>query len=111
MNTDKNADRGWRSFICVYLCSSVVLFSVGCGGPNKANIALRKQNQDLTARVDDLKRQHEADVATIVALQQQRGTLATLPQDRLERLFTAHDIRIERLTGGADLDTEKPGDE
>src|SRR6185436_17134190 len=31
--------------------------------------------------------------------------------ERLDRLFTTHGLRIGRLTGGADLDLEKPGDE
>jgi hypothetical protein len=34
-----------------------------------------------------------------------------LPQERLEKLFTTHGLKLGRLTGGADLDPAKPGDE
>jgi hypothetical protein len=37
--------------------------------------------------------------------------LQTLPQDRLDKLFTVHGLSLGRLTGGADLDPAKPGDE
>lgn len=79
--------------------------------PSKANIDLRKQNQDLQAKIDELNRQHTADEASITTLQDKSGTLPTLPRERLARLFTTHDLKLERLTGGADLDPSKPGQE
>lgn len=79
--------------------------------PDKANIALRKQNQELQAKVDELQRERQGDVATIAALQEKSGSLPTLPRERLDRLFTTHDLKLERLTGGADLDPSKPGQE
>src|SRR5215213_7567561 len=88
-----------------------------CGGcfliksPDKANIALRKQNQELQAKVDELQRRQTGDAAMIAALQDKSGTLQTLPRERLERMFTTHDLKLERLTGGADLDASKPGQE
>ncbi|WP_428939227.1 hypothetical protein [Fontivita pretiosa] len=99
--------------IGVYLCSSVLLLcSSGClAKPNQANIALRKQIQALEAQVAELQRRHEADVATIRSLEAQRGTLPTLPADRLQQLFTTSGIKLGRLTGGADLDPSSPGDE
>ena len=99
------------------------LFLIGCcaapllGGcsllkkPNKANIELRKQNQELQTRVKDLELQHESDAARIHGFEQKAGTLPTLPQERLDKLFTTHDIKLGKLTGGADLDPAKPGHE
>jgi hypothetical protein len=90
----------------------VSFFLLGCvGKPNQANIELRKEKQGLQDQVDELRRVHEADLATIRSLRDQRGTFPSLPDDRLERLFTAHGIKLGRLTGGADLDPNKTGDE
>jgi hypothetical protein len=89
----------------------LLVTAAGCGSPSSANIIVRKQNQDLQDQVNALTRAREADAATIAALQQRVGTLPTLPQDRLEKLFTVHGLKLGRLTGGADLDRAKPGDE
>lgn len=84
----------------------------GCGpGPSKANILLRKQNQDLRDQIGDLERRNAAAEAQIRGLRDSVPTVATLPQDRLAALFTTHEIRIGRLSGGADTDGGKPGDE
>src|ERR1700733_9104224 len=108
MNTDKSADK--LKFICVYLCSSVVLFLfAGCtGSPSQANIELRKQNQSLQSQIADLHRQHDADAATIRSLQQ-KGALPTLPQGELDQLFTTHGLSLGRLTDAANLDENNPG--
>jgi hypothetical protein len=79
--------------------------------PDKANIALRKQNQEQQSRIKDLELQHQADAARIQGFQQKTGTLPTLPQDRLDKLFTTHDLKLGKLTGGADLDPARPGQE
>src|SRR6478735_2528177 len=108
MNTDKSKS---GFLICVYLCLSVVPFLLcGCSTPSKANIGLRKQIDDLQAQVDNLKRQHDADVATIAGI---RGatTVPSLPEDRVAQLFTTHGLKLGRLTGSADLDPNKPGDD
>jgi hypothetical protein len=88
-----------------------LLLGPGCRGPSQANIELRRQNQELQTKIAELERARAADRATIQSLQQQRGTLPTLPQERLERLFTTHSIRLGRLTGGADLNRDVPGDD
>jgi hypothetical protein len=101
-----------RSFGCLW--APVLLLAVvgvGCGSPNAANIAVRKENQNLRDQIEDLKRAREADAATIQGLQSKVGTLPTLPEDRLDKLFTTHGLQLGRLTGGADVDTKKPGDE
>jgi hypothetical protein len=105
--------RALPAIICVHLCLSVVPFLVlGCTGkPNQANIELRNKNQELEGKVAELQRAREADAATIRALQDQRGTFPSLPQDRLERLYTPHGIKLGRLTGGADLDPTRSGEE
>jgi hypothetical protein len=45
-----------------------------------------------------LDRRHAADVATIESLQQGRATAATLPYEQIERLFTVHGLKLNRLT-------------
>jgi hypothetical protein len=83
--------------------SSLALFcflAAGCKGPNPANIELRKENQQLRARVDELNRRHDADVAQIRATQTQTGAVVpTLSPGRLDQLFTVHGIQLGRLTG------------
>jgi hypothetical protein len=73
----------------------------GCSKPSAANIELRKQNQDLRGKVEQLTRARDGDAATIRSLQNDKGTLPTLPKDRIDRLFTTHGLEIGRLTGGA----------
>src|SRR5689334_22284321 len=97
--------------ICVCLCSSVLsFFLLGCATPNTANIELRKKIDQLQTETADLKRQHEADQATIAGLKSEH-TIATLPEDRIGQLFTTHGLKFGRLTAGTDLDPNKPGDE
>ncbi len=86
-------------------------FLMGCGGPNQANIDLRKQNQELREQVETLSRAREADGATIRALEGKVPTAPTLAKDRLDKLYTTHGITLGRLTGGWDEDANKPGDE
>lgn len=86
--------------------------TVGCfGTPNQANIDLRKRIQSLEEQAKTLEQRHRADTAEVRALRSQSPGLTTLPQDRLDRLYTVRGIQFGRLTGGADLDRDKPGDE
>ena len=82
-----------------------------CSSPSKANNTLRLDQQRLEQQIADLKRQHAGDEATIAELQNKVGTIPTLPQDRLEKLFTTHGIELGRLTGGDDFDPATPGDD
>jgi len=91
-------------------CTSLVLALGGCAGPSKPNIELRKQNQQLQAKIDQLQRGHDTDQATIGALQAGRPTTRTLPQSELDQLFTAAGVRLGSLTGGYHPDPEKIGD-
>ena len=95
------------------LLSAVVLAALcaGCGKPNGGNIALRKDNQELRSRLDQLQRELNAAKATIAGLESHATTVPVLPSAQLEKLFTTHDIKIGRLTGEADLDPAKPGNE
>src|SRR5438132_393180 len=77
----------------------LILAAAGCGGPSKANVTLRKENQDLKQQVETLKRQHEADIASLVASSQPSTTPSGVPVSRLDRAFTAAAIKINSLTG------------
>jgi len=92
-------------------CCVAGIAAIGCGTPNKANIELRKQNQQLQAEIKTLKKQVEGDQTVIEGLRDRVGTVPTLPTTRLAQLFTTHSIRFGYLTGGADLDPNKSGDE
>jgi hypothetical protein len=87
-----------RLLLSVLLATAVALVS-GCKGPSAANIKLRKDNQQLRRRVEDLDRRHAADVAHIRALESKATTVPVLPQERVEQLFTVHGIKFGRLTG------------
>lgn len=87
------------------------LLMTGCGSPDKANIQLRKDRQQLQAKLDDLKLRHDAAMARLAAYENQTGTVETLPAERLGQLFTTHKIDLGDLTGGADTDPKLPGDE
>ena len=89
----------------------MLLICTSCSSPSTANIELRKEKQTLQDQIADLNRVHQADQATIQGLQNQIGTLPTLPQNRLDQLFTVHGLELGRLTGGADLDPKTAGDE
>ncbi len=89
----------------------MVVLLTGCGRPSAANIELRRQNQELRDQLDALERQREADLATIRLLEGSRETLPTLPQERLDRLFTTHSLRFGRLTGGARLNRDASVDD
>jgi outer membrane murein-binding lipoprotein Lpp len=85
----------------------------GCGSPNRINIGLRKDIQTRDAKIAQLQRQHDVDAATIAGLTSRSGAaaVASLSPDRLDRLFTVYGIKLARLSGGADLDPSRPGDE
>lgn len=110
MNTDKRSTSR-HLLICVCLCSCAVLFISGCGSPSAANIALRKENQALSDRIAQLELANRSSAAAVRAAEEAKGTLQTLPQDRLDRMFLATGLKIGRLTGGARLRADSPGDD
>jgi hypothetical protein len=89
------------SFLAPCLRAFVVLpfFLTACSHPSAANNALRAENDKLQREISNLNRRHDADEATIHALEQKSGTVPTLPEDRLEKLFTVHGITLGKLTG------------
>ena len=95
--------------VCATLLAGAI--TAGCGKPNVPSIAVRKENQSLKDEIATLKRAREADAATIKSLEARATTVPSLPSARLENLFTTHGLQLGRLTGGADLDRDKPGDE
>lgn len=84
---------------------------VGCSSPSKPNIALRKQNAALRDEVAAMKLARESDAAAIHRLESNATTVPVLPHERVGKLFTAHALRLGRLTGGWDGDVDIPGDE
>jgi len=93
------------------LSFTAALLVGGCGAPSKANIALRKQNQALSAEIDKLKQDRLADQARIEGLENRIGTVPTLPESRLDQMYTVHSIKLGRLTGGTNLDPDRPWDQ
>lgn len=92
------------------LAAVIVGVVAGCAGPDAANIELRKKNQELEEKVGSLETKAVADAATIRSLEAKVGTVPTLSKERLDKLFTVHGIKLNRLTGGADFDG-KAGDD
>jgi hypothetical protein len=89
---------------------AALLGLAGCGSPSSANVELRRQNLQLQQTIDQLKRQDQADQASIRALQQGATTIPSLPQNQLNPLFTVAGLKFGRLTGGYRPDPNKPGD-
>jgi hypothetical protein len=89
-----------RCLLSLLLPAACCLLLQGCGSPNAANIQLRKENQQLTTERDQLTLQHTADLASIQASEGKTGTRPAMTIDRLNKLFTAHDLSLGRLTGG-----------
>ena len=89
------------AYLRILLVTALALTGLmGCKAPNAANIQLRKQTQELRAKVDDLERRHAADAAQMRAIEARSGsTLPTLTQEQLDKLFTVQGIQLGRLTG------------
>src|SRR5437764_9151561 len=83
----------------------------GCYHPSEANVQLRKDKQQLEAQMAELQQQLAAAKARIGGLEQEKGTLPTLPQDRLDKLVTVQGIKLGRLTGGDPANTANAPDE
>lgn len=93
------SDSGRALGASVFLCLVFLLLG-GCADKSHvANIDLRKQIQTLEAEKAEQARVHAGDLATIKSLQDQRGTVARLPQEQVEKLFTTHGLSLRRLTG------------
>lgn len=102
---------GLRRTIVGGLVGLAAVAVASCRSPNQVTINLRKEKQSLETEIDQLKADREVDRARIRGLEQRIGTVPTLPQSRLNQMFTVHSIKLGQLTGGANLDPAKPGDE
>lgn len=100
-----------KSFASVCVLIAVSALVSACAKPNAANIQLRKENQTLRDKVDQLDRDLVGARATIAALESKATTVPVLPGARLEQLFTVHGLQLGRLTGEGDIDYNKPGNE
>lgn len=101
-----------RPLIASVLLTLGALAIVGCGGkPSKANIELRKQNDELQAKIKTLEGERAGDKATIASLQSGATTVPSLSQERVDELFTVTGLKLGSMTGLADLDPAKPGND
>jgi hypothetical protein len=105
-----NPSHRWRTKLTISLLAPVMLLAPGCGSPDKANIDLRKKNQTLQNTIDGLRRQHDADLATLRGISTNATTVPSLPQDQISQLFTVAGLKFNRLTGGYHDDSAKRGD-
>jgi hypothetical protein len=96
--------------VVVVIVGNALLLS-GCGSPNVASIKVRRENQDLRNKIAELERREQGHLAQIRALESNATTIPTLGNERLSTLFTTHGLRFGRLTGGADLDEDSPGED
>lgn len=64
----------------------------GCGKPQAANIALRKENQALKTEVEQLRLQRKVDQTT------RPSPSAGAPPVPMDLLFTTHGLKFGRLT-------------
>lgn len=86
--------RGRQGILAVVVLAVVTSVAGGCGRPYAANIQLRKENQALREEVKQLRAMRQADIANrFMAVGETGGGVS------LDRLFTAHGLRVGRLTG------------
>src|ERR1041385_5719547 len=97
--------------VLVILGAAMIAASAGCYHPSEANVQLRKDKQQLEGQMADLQQQLSAAKARIAGLEQEKGTLPTLPQERLDKLGTVQGIKLGRLTGGDPANTANAPDE
>src|SRR2546421_1639091 len=83
-----------------FVISAIAFAVAGCSHPSEANIQLRKDKQQLESQLGEVQQQLAAAQARLAGLENEKGTLPTLPQDRLDKLITVHGIKLGRLTGG-----------
>src|SRR6185436_7873836 len=110
MTNDELISASWISSFefrhsLVIRISSFVIFAMalaiaGCSHPSEANIQLRRDKQQLEGQVAELQQQLQTARARITGIEQEKGTLPSLPQERLDRMVTVHGIKLGRLTGG-----------
>ena len=90
---------------------AAALAAGGCSHPSEANVQLRKDKQQLEGQIGELQQQLSAARARIAGMEQEKGTLPTLPQERLDKLVTVQGIKLGRLTGGDPSNTAHAPDE
>ena len=88
-----------RTPTVVACLAALVLMSVGCRAPSSANIELRKKNQELAGTAARLEAENTQLKSDIRRLEGESETLPTLPQERLEQLWTVAGLKFGRLTG------------
>jgi hypothetical protein len=87
---------------------ALAVSTFGCASPSAANNKLRVENQKLEDRIAGLEQDKAHDRAEIGALEKNAGTIPTLPQERLGKLFLVGGLKLGRLTGAAEWNPQKP---
>lgn len=78
----------------------IALPCAGCfGKPNPANVKLRRENQELLEKVATLQAQNDQLKSDVRRLESDQEVLPTLPQERLDQLWTVAGVKFGRLTG------------
>lgn len=80
----------------VLLLCSITL--TGCFAPSSANIALRKQVQTQQEEIDQLKRQHAADLADDSVQSGNPAASQPISAAQAQALFTTHGVRLGKLS-------------
>ena len=99
-----------RRLLAIFV-SAIIGTSAGCYHPSEANIQLRRDKQQLQEQVGNLQQELQTAKARITGMEQEKGTLPTLPQERLDKLVTVQGIKLGRLTGGDPANTANAPDE
>lgn len=96
-----------RVAVCGLLCA---VLSAGCNGLGQETATLRQENERLRREVGRLERESITNARLVTDLRTQIARLQQLGSRRLDLLYSAASLEIERLSGGYDAD-KLPGDD
>jgi hypothetical protein len=90
--------------------AAVFALALAAGCENPAEVALRRENNELQATVRTKNDQLVAQKASLDELHEQLRIARSISEDDLKKLFYPEQLVIDKLTGGEDYDG-KPGDD
>ncbi|HEX8324385.1 MAG TPA: hypothetical protein VF595_10790 [Tepidisphaeraceae bacterium] len=92
------------------LAAGLMLPAAGCFKPSAANIALRKQVQEQSRQIEQLSRQHSADLASLEVQGDGPASRPALSPALAADVFTTHGVRLGRLTRSSQAGAASGGD-